>query len=82
MDDENVDEEEVERNVRPRIERNDIEEPRIPRQPIVPTRVEPFKENVVLNLQNVQVCRSQTAGVGQRRPFNPTSQIIPMHSLF
>ena len=82
MDDENVDEEEVERNVRPRIERNDIEEPRIPRQPIVPTRVEPFKENVFLNLQNVQVCRSQTAGVGQRRPFNPTSQIIPMHSLF
>jgi hypothetical protein len=44
-------------------------------------RTEPFLSNVDLNMENIEVSRSQTAGIMQRRPFNPNSRLISLHSL-
>ena len=47
----------------------------------LPVRPNPFMANVELNMNNIEVSRSQTAGVLQRRPFNPNSQLISLHNL-
>ena len=67
--------------VHPRQEEN-INDGRNVRQNIgTQERYEPFCANEELNLQNIRVSRSQTAGVLQRRPFNPNSMLISLHNL-
>ena len=40
-----------------------------------------FERNVSLGMHNVNVVRNETAGVATRRPFNPTSVLIPLITL-
>ena len=40
-----------------------------------------FERNVSLGMHNVNVVRNETAGVATRRPFNPTSVLIPLSTL-
>ena len=40
-----------------------------------------FERNVSLGIHNVNVLRNETAGVATRRPFNPTSILIPLSTL-
>ena len=37
-----------------------------------------FERNVSLGMHNVKLVRNETAGIATRRPFNPTSILIPL----
>ena len=71
-------------NVHPRPP-EDIQDNRNVRQNLgnyqLPSRPDPFMANVELNMDNIEVSRSQTAGVLQRRRFNPNSLLISLHRL-
>ena len=47
----------------------------------VTIRPDPFKANVELRMNNIDACPSQTAGVLQRRPFNPNSELVSLLNL-
>ena len=40
-----------------------------------------FMSKVELDLKNVKVCKSNTPGVVQQRPFNPNSNLISLRDL-
>ena len=40
-----------------------------------------FEQNVALGMENIEIVRNKTAGVAIRRPFNPTSVLIPLSTL-
>ena len=40
-----------------------------------------FERNVALGMHNVRVVQNETAGAATRRPFNPSSVLIPLSTL-
>ena len=44
-------------------------------------RKEPFCENEVISMVNMEMIRSHTTGVVHRRPYNPSSDIISLNEL-
>ena len=66
------------RNVRRNIDEDDelsnVQDP-------LEVRKEPFCENEVISMVNMEMIRSHTADVVHRRPFNPSSDIISLNEL-